>query len=265
MELEKQKVEKLNELQKRILFAFAESWTEDLNYITDSEHKSYHLHEKIRKHLEVEEDYFYLELKNLFRFGYLDLINEKFYFMSNIPSAGSILNINDRLNEITIEMLKQGEKDKSCISKYGMLAINSYLLNKNKETIDEINNFKNDIINLKEEIEQHKGIINNFNSHILTIMTILITVFSIIGINLGTIKFLGEVLIEDVLLYIGTLIAVNVSLLMTLYCMFYLLNNVINRTTTNFTLKNNLRFWGVIFVLIIIAVALILRSVNYNI
>lgn len=209
----KRKIEELTEVQKKILFGFAESLTDDLNYVTDSEHKSYHLHEKVRKYLCMEIDYFYLELRNLFRYGYLDLINEKFYFMSDIGSVPGFLGIDDRLEEISNTILINGPKDKSCISKYGLLAINFYLLEKNRETIDSIEEFKEEILGLKVEIAEHKGIINSFNSQILTIIAALVAIFSIIGLNLGTIKYLNELIVNNIMLYIGSILAINASLI----------------------------------------------------
>lgn len=251
----KRKIEELTEIQRKILFAFAESLTDDLNYITNSEYKSYHLHEKVRKFLEMEVDYFYLELRNLFRYGFLDLINEEFYFMSGINSSPEFLNINDRLEQISDTMLISGQKDKSCISKYGILAINSYLLHKNKETIDTIEIFKEDIMSLKKEISEHKSIINNFNSQILTIMAILVTVFSIIGLNLGTIKYLNDLVIDNIMLFIGTVLAVNASLIITMFCLLYLLDKV--KGSSNLDIKNTWRFWVVILLMIVISIVLI--------
>lgn len=249
----KRKIEELTEVQRKILFSFAESLTDDLNYITDSEYKSYHLHEKVRKYLGMEVDYFYLELRNLFHYGFLDLINENFYFMSD--SSPGFLNINDRLEQITNKMLISGEKDKSCISKYGLLAINSYLLQKNKETIDTIEDFKADILGLKKEISEHKGIINNFNSQILTIMAILVTVFSIIGLNLGTIKYLNDLVIDNIMVFIGIVLAVNVSLIITMFCLLYLLDKV--KSSSNLDIKNNWRFWVLVILMIVISIVLI--------
>jgi hypothetical protein len=252
---EKRRIEELSDLQRKILFAFADTMTDDLSYVTDSEHKSYHLHEKIRINLGIDVNIFYLELRNLFLYGYLDLLNENFYFMSKSCSTPVFMNIEDRLNKITNEMLINGDKDKSCISKYGILAINSYLLSLSMATIDQIEKFKKDIENLKVHIEEHKGIINNFNSQILSIMAILVTVFSIIGLNLGTIKYLNDFIIGNIKLYIGTILVTNTSMALTIYCMFYLLNLITNKDMSNFNFKNNLRFWIPIILLIIISIA----------
>jgi hypothetical protein len=252
--MKKLSVKELNDIQRQILFAFAESRTEDLNSVNDNDYKSYHCHEKIRKFLELQEDYFYLELRNLFRFGYLDLLNEEFYFMVDMPSIPTMFNINDRLNNITNEMLISGKKDKSCLSKYAMLAINTYLLDISKETVNIIEEHKKEIDDVKLIISKHNQVIDEFNSNILTIMAILITVFSIIGLNLGSIKYLNEVLKANIVLYLGTIITINVTLLIVMYALFYLMSkmNSNEEKRHSLSISKTKEFWIIIIVLLIL-------------
>lgn len=71
--------------------------------------------------------------------------------------------------------------------------------------------------------------IRNFNSNILTIMGILIAAFAIIGFNIGGIKFLvGDKEVLMLWKYIGGIVAINISMIMSLYFLFYLINRVVN-------------------------------------
>lgn len=83
---------------------------------------------------------------------------------------------------------------------------------------------------LLDKIQRQEAQIKNFYNNILTILGILVAVFSIIGFNIGGIKFIlgsGEKLQPWV--YAGSIGVINLSILISMYLLFWLVNRVINK------------------------------------
>ncbi|GAA0124786.1 hypothetical protein UT300019_06880 [Clostridium sp. CTA-19] len=113
--------------------------------------------------------------------------------------------------------------------------------------LEQRNEKVNDIIsdinqNLKESIDkikEHEKNIKSFNNNIISIMSILIAAFSIIGFNIGGIKFLVE---NKSLVkpweYAGCIAIINLSIVSSLYFLFYMIDKIINKDTS-FTKQKN--------------------------
>lgn len=126
----------------------------------------------------------------------------------------------------------------------GTKEIIDYINNKYFETIKgfmaqfkRIENLEKDLENQKNEllskIDEEDKKIAYFNNSIISIMAILIAAFSIIGFNIGGIKYIvsnNEVLKPWE--YAGGIALINLSIVFSLYFLFYLLNKIVNPNTS---------------------------------
>lgn len=82
---------------------------------------------------------------------------------------------------------------------------------------------------LLEKIHDQEKQIKNFYNNILTILGILVAAFSIIGFNIGGIKFIvGSDEELEPWIYAGSIGIINLCIIMSLYFLFALVNKVIN-------------------------------------
>lgn len=83
---------------------------------------------------------------------------------------------------------------------------------------------------LLEKIQEQEKQIKNFYNNILTILGILVAVFSIIGFNIGGIKFIvGSDEKLEPWVYAGSIGIINLCIVMSLYFLFALVDKVINK------------------------------------
>lgn len=95
-----------------------------------------------------------------------------------------------------------------------------------EEKIVELKKYTNP---LSEKISLHEKKIKNFNNSIISIMAILIAAFSIIGFNIGGIKFIVESKnTMKIWEYAGSIGTINLCIIISLYFLFYLLNKIVN-------------------------------------
>lgn len=115
-----------------------------------------------------------------------------------------------------------------------------YIDNKYYETIrgfmaqiKRMESLESDLENQKKEllskIDEQDQKVRNFNNSIISIMAILIAAFAIIGFNIGGIKFIvGNNEALKPWEYAGSIAILNLSIVFSLYFLFYLLNKIIN-------------------------------------
>lgn len=104
--------------------------------------------------------------------------------------------------------------------------------------IKRLESLESDLENQKKEllskIDEQDQQIRNFNNSIISIMAILIAAFAIIGFNIGGIKFIaGNNEVLKPWEYAGSIALLNLSIVFSLYFLFYLLDKIINSKTTN--------------------------------
>jgi hypothetical protein len=139
-----------------------------------------------------------------------------------------------------------------------------YLYNKSlritQEQLQKINNLNNGLeaqkMILDGNTKELKQKVDNFNNNILTIMGILIGAFAIIGFNIGGIKFIiGDKEVLKIWEYVGGIAIINLSIVGSLYFLFYLINRVINPDDINNKIsifnKKALNNFVLIFIIII--------------
>lgn len=83
---------------------------------------------------------------------------------------------------------------------------------------------------LLDKIHEQERQIKNFYNNILTILGILVAVFSVIGFNIGGVKFIigSEEKLEP-WVYAGSIGIINLCIIMSLYFLFALVNKVVNK------------------------------------
>lgn len=106
-------------------------------------------------------------------------------------------------------------------------------LTESKKDIINLNNNVNEIkevlIPSVKKVKEHETNIKSFYNNIISIMSILIAAFSIIGFNIGGIKFIVEN--KDLIKpweYAGSIGVINLGIIVSLYFLFYLLNIIVN-------------------------------------
>lgn len=109
---------------------------------------------------------------------------------------------------------------------------------------------------LLDKIHEQEQQIKNFYNNILTILGILVAVFSIIGFNIGGIKFIigSEEKLEP-WVYAGSIGIINLCIVMSLYFLFALVNKVINKNENKNAIFSNK---AMIFLFCIILIVIIL-------
>lgn len=116
---------------------------------------------------------------------------------------------------------------------------------------------ENELRSQKEEllsrIREQENQIKNFYNNILTILGILVAVFSIIGFNIGGIKFIvGSSETLEPWVYAGSIAIINICIILSMYFLFALVNKVIHGREKNSGIFSNKIFWTLLFVLIVI-------------
>lgn len=126
---------------------------------------------------------------------------------SNYITPKDIINYCDTLNTRQLDCVL-------AISKYLKTLENES--NKQKEIVDK------KILNINDKI-------SNFYNNIISIMALLIAAFSIIGFNIGGIKFIvSNTEILPIWKYVLGILVINVSIVISLFAIFYLLQKIIN-------------------------------------
>lgn len=109
---------------------------------------------------------------------------------------------------------------------------------------------------LLDKIHEQERQIKNFYNNILTILGILVAVFSIIGFNIGGIKFIiGSDEKLEPWVYAGSIGIINLCIVMSLYFLFALVNKVINKNENKNAIFSNK---AMIFLFCIILIVIIL-------
>lgn len=104
----------------------------------------------------------------------------------------------------------------------------SIQLQEMKKTKIELNMQKQELL---EKIKEQENQIKNFYNNILSILGILVAVFSIIGFNIGGIKFiLGSEEKLQPWVYAGSIGVINLCIVISMYLLFWLVNGVINKS-----------------------------------
>lgn len=99
----------------------------------------------------------------------------------------------------------------------------------NKTTIEQIKWIGETRKELTDSLNNQKIQIKNFYNNIINILGILIGAFAIIGFNIGGIKFIigSEEAIKP-FVYAGSIAVINLSIVLSLYILFHLINKIVN-------------------------------------
>lgn len=154
-------------------------------------------------------------------------------------------------------------ESKLYITNKGMNLVNSNLFIKNQKLVKELEetkfeqeNIKNKIElmhdNLKDEVKKHKTKIHSFYKDIITILSILVATFSVIGVNLNVIPNINNNLIGKVLL-------INLSLIFVISSMFF----IIKKLVFNLSEKKDDHLWIILFSSCILSIGLLYIGINY--
>lgn len=121
-----------------------------------------------------------------------------------------------------------------------------------KKTKFDLNAQKEELL---EKIKEQENQIKNFYNNILAILGILVAVFSIIGFNIGGIKFiLGSEEKLQPWVYAGSIGVINLCIVISMYLLFWLVNRVINKSEDRKGTFSNKVVIGLFCILIIIIV-----------
>ncbi|PRX17816.1 hypothetical protein BX659_1472 [Orenia metallireducens] len=145
------------------------------------------------------------------------------------------------------------------LSNKGMNSININLLEENKQLMNDLKetkkeqekskeNFKTIYKNIKEEFKNHKNKIDSFYKDIVTILSILVGAFSVIGVNINTIPKIDGSFSKNIII-------LNFSLIFVISVMFY----IIKRLIFNFPGEKfeEDRYWMSLFLVIIFIILIV--------
>jgi len=124
---------------------------------------------------------------------------------------------------------------------------------KEAELVDQIRNTENKITymhkKMQKEFSKHRHKIRLFYKDIVTILSILVAAFSVIGVNISTISKIDNNFVVNILI-------INLSLILVLITLFFLLKNLVFQFPGE---KNESSWkWGIVVVIIIIMIYTIL-------
>lgn len=214
-----------------------------------------HLREKIESELESKELLFE-DFNNVFE----DLEERGFIIVDHMPmnetqignfdELNYIVRVNDNFNEdyITVDYMEEmgflnpavlakssysQNLSNFCISDNQKNNLEKFIANCNTITSTNILEVKTLLSStskdLDEKINEHEDQIKSFYGNILTILSILIAAFSIIGFNIGGVKDIlssQEILSSNEL--VGSIVVINISTVFSLYFLLYLIDKIVN-------------------------------------